>query len=86
MATTARKACMFCIMEHGLKGSDLASLPETDDELYEHLERVHHIPVQREDETEQQAMERFWTAYPEAHNPATCKCQVCTLNRLTQSL
>lgn len=52
-------ACKLCVAMHGLKGSQIASLPKTEEELFDHIERVHHIPVIRKGETEQQAMERF---------------------------
>ena len=48
-------ACKFCIATKGLKGSEIRSLPQTEDELYDHIERVHGICVQRNGETEQQA-------------------------------
>ncbi len=36
-------ACKICIMKKGLRGSEIASLPKTQEEFVEHLETVHHI-------------------------------------------
>jgi hypothetical protein len=50
-------ACKICILTRGLKGWELA-LPKTDEELYDHLERVHGYIVMREGETREQAEQR----------------------------
>jgi len=71
------RACAYCIATKGLKGSEIASLPQTDEEFYLHIEREHHIPVSREGETEQQTMERFKRDNPQAGGPQ-CKCPACT--------
>jgi hypothetical protein len=63
-------ACKICIMEQGLKGSDIAFLPRTEEEFFDHMEKVHHNMVVREGETEEQAQERFLKKHPEA---LTCK-------------
>ena len=47
-------ACKYCIMYKGLKGSDVANLPQTEEELYSHIEHEHHIPVRRENEKGEQ--------------------------------
>jgi hypothetical protein len=47
-------ACKICIANKGLKGSEIGSLPQNEEELMEHLERVHHMPIIREGETKQQ--------------------------------
>ena len=52
-------ACKLCIASYGLKGSQLDSLPQTEEELYEHIERVHGIAVTREGESAPQAEERM---------------------------
>lgn len=65
-------ACKICIMKKGLRGSEIASLPQTEEELIEHIEREHHMPVRREGESEQQAKERFLKKYPEAANCPEC--------------
>ena len=69
-------ACKLCIATKGLKGSDIGSLPQTDEELHEHIESVHHQPVQRDGETPKECMERFTKAHPEAGGP-NCKCPSC---------
>ena len=74
-------ACKYCIMTKGLKGSDISKLPTTEEEFIEHIERDHNIPVQRDGETEVVTMERFYTQYPEAKNPETCKCPECSAQR-----
>jgi hypothetical protein len=74
-------ACRFCIMTRGLKGSEIASLPRTDEQLFEHIEREHHIPVRREGETPEQCRERFYRENPEAADPATCRCPACQESR-----
>ena len=66
-------ACKICIAEQGLRGSDVANLPQTEEELFEHIESVHHIPVIREGETKDTATERFLRAHPEAATCADCK-------------
>ncbi len=56
-------ACKICIATKGLRGSEIDSLPQSEEELYDHLEREHNIPVIREGETEEQAMDRFNKKY-----------------------
>jgi len=36
-------ACKLCIAAHGLRGCDIAKLPQTQAEFFEHLEKVHHL-------------------------------------------
>lgn len=74
-------ACKFCVMTKGLRGSEISSLPQTDEEFIEHIECDHNIPVRRPGETREQTMKRFYEKYPEAKNPATCKCPACTEKR-----
>lgn len=57
-------ACKFCLATNGLRGSEIADLPQTEEELYDHIEAVHHIVVKRHGETEKQATERFVGRYP----------------------
>ncbi len=66
-------ACRICITTKGLKGSDFSSLPTTDEELAEHMESVHHIPVVREGETKEQAQARFLESHPAARHCVECK-------------
>lgn len=65
-------ACKICIATKGLRGSEIASLPETEEELAEHLEAVHHIIVIREGETGDEAEERFLKNHPEAKTCPDC--------------
>ncbi len=59
-------ACKICIAENGLKGSEIDKLPKNEEELFEHMEKVHHMPVIQEGETGEQAEKRFIEKYPEA--------------------
>lgn len=65
--------CKICIARDGLKGSEIDKLPKTHDELYEHLEAVHHMVVLREGETEAQAQTRFIAAHPAALDCDDCR-------------
>lgn len=78
-------ACRYCIMQDGLRGADVAALPDADAPdsdalLIEHIESVHHIPVTRADETPEQALARFARDYPDAGGPA-CRCPSCVRQR-----
>jgi len=66
-------ACKICIANKGLKGSEIVSLPQNEEELMEHMERVHHMPIIREGETKQQAIDRFLSKYPEARECPECR-------------
>ena len=74
-------ACKYCILEKGLRGSDIDSLPFSDEMFFDHLEREHHIPVRRKGETKPDAMARFQKENPEAGGPR-CKCPTCVADRL----
>jgi len=65
-------ACKICILEKGLIGSEISKLPQTEEELFDHIERVHHMPVTRQGETANQTVERFLKEYPEV-----LTCPVC---------
>jgi hypothetical protein len=65
-------ACKICIMTRGLRGSQLDSLFQNQEELVEHLESVHHMPVRREGETEEESIQRFLKAHPEARTCPDC--------------
>jgi len=65
-------ACKICIAKYGLKGSEIENLPQTEEELADHMEKVHHMPVIRKGETEEQAIERFIKKYPEAKTCPEC--------------
>ena len=74
--------CKYCIMEHGIKGSDLKKYDlKTDEDLINHIESEHHIAVQRDGETEEECMKRFYKQFPEAKDRRTCKCPECKRNR-----
>jgi len=79
----SRWVCRYCIATHGLKGSELASWPASDDReaQCEHIESEHHIPVRREGESDPECRARFRREYPEAEDPATCKCPECSMKR-----
>ncbi len=66
-------ACKICIATKGLSGSDLAALPQTEEELFVHLEKEHHIVVTREGESIEAATERFLSTYPEARTCEDCR-------------
>jgi len=59
-------------MEKGLKGSEIGSLPQNEEELFDHMEKVHHMPVKREDETHKECIKRFLEKYPEAKTCPEC--------------
>jgi len=59
-------------MQKGLRGSEIDSLPKTNEELTDHIEKVHHMPVQREGETHVQCIKRFLEKYPEAKTCPEC--------------
>lgn len=67
-------ACKYCIATKGLKGSDIGSLPTTDEEFYDHIESEHHVPVKRAGETYAECKKRFAKAYPEVGGPTTPDC------------
>lgn len=64
--------CKICIAQKGLKGSDIKGLPQTEEELIDHVERVHHMPVQRKGETHEDSIRRFLEKYPEAKTCREC--------------
>lgn len=65
-------ACKICIATKGLWGSEITSLPQTEEEFIDHMERVHHMPVTRRGETQEKAFKRFIEEYPEAKNCPEC--------------
>ena len=42
--------CKICIATKGLKGNEIANLPQTEEEFHEHLEKVHGIKVVKDSE------------------------------------
>jgi hypothetical protein len=66
-------ACRICIATGGLQGSEISSLLQNEEELIEHMEKVHHMPVIMPGETKQQATDRFLKKYPGAKNCPVCQ-------------
>ncbi len=69
-------ACKYCIALKGLTVEDVRNLPKNEDQLYDHIETEHHIPIMREDETEEKAFDRFRKENPQAGGKK-CKCPTC---------
>lgn len=65
-------ACKICIMQKGLRGGEIGSLPQTVEELACHLEKVHHMPVRRSGESPEDCIKRFLEKYPEARTCPDC--------------
>ena len=65
-------ACKICIAAKGLRGSEINSLSQTEEELFDHMEKVHHMPVQRDGETHEECIKRFLEKYPEARTCPEC--------------
>lgn len=71
------RICRYCIMKYGIKGSELSKKHlETDEDLANHIEEVHGIPVIRERETEQQCLDRC-AKKGIITDREKCKCQEC---------
>lgn len=79
---SGRWVCKYCVMEFGVKGSDLENWPEPDDDeaIAKHIESVHHIPVRRKNETPAECLERFKREQPDAGGP-NCRCPRCEDDR-----
>jgi len=73
-------ACKYCIATKGLKGSEINGLPQNEEEFMQHVEREHHIPVQRKNETEEQCLARFRQENPGVGGPR-CLCPECRNKR-----
>jgi hypothetical protein len=65
-------ACKYCIASKGLRGSDIASLPQTQEDLIAHIEGVHHIRVMRAGESDEECEARFLREHPEAKDCPEC--------------
>ena len=72
--------CIYCIATKGLKGSEIASLPQTEEEFMDHIEMTHDLPVGREGETEEQTTVRFKAKNKRAGGP-DCQCPACLAKR-----
>jgi hypothetical protein len=66
-------ACKYCIAERGLWGSDIGSLPDTEEELIRHIESYYHMPVRRPGETPEGCIQRFVAEHPEAASCPRCR-------------
>lgn len=65
-------ACKICIMARGLRGSEIGDLPQNEEELADHMEKIHHMVVSRPGETDEQAQARFLEKHPEARICPEC--------------
>ena len=65
-------ACKICIAQRGLRGSEIGNLPQNEEELFDHMEQVHHMPVQRDGESHEECIKRFLEKYPEARTCPEC--------------
>jgi len=75
--TKSFKICKYCIMKYGIKGSELSENNlETDEDLANHIEEVHGIPVIRKEETEEQTIKRC-AEKGIVSDRNKCKCQEC---------
>jgi len=59
-------------MQKGLRSSEIGNFPQTEEELADHMEKVHHMPVQRDGETHEESIKRFLEKYPEARICPEC--------------
>lgn len=65
-------ACKICIARKGLRGGEIGDLFQSEEELFDHMEKVHHMLVQREGETHEECIRRFVNKYPEAKTCPEC--------------
>lgn len=65
-------ACKICITTKGLRGSEIGALPGNEEEFIDHMEKVHHMPVEREGETHESCILRFIKKHPEALTCPEC--------------
>lgn len=72
-------ACKYCIATKGLSLQS-SHLFQTEEELFEHIEMEHDIPVAREGETEEETMQRFKAKNKRAGGP-DCQCLSCRFVR-----
>jgi hypothetical protein len=64
--------CKICVAEKGFRLSDKELIFETEEELFDHMEKVHLTPVVRDGETEEEAVKRF---------EENCQCPECRERR-----
>jgi predicted small metal-binding protein len=74
------KVCKLCVAKFGFKLADKNKTFETDEELYEHIENTHGIPVMREGETSKQAEERC-AKKGIVPDRDICQCEECKILR-----
>jgi len=64
--------CKVCIVQRGIKGSEIKDLFQDEEELMDHMESAHHMPVVKEGETREECIKRFIEKYPEARTCPEC--------------
>ena len=64
--------CKICIASKGLRGDEIDKLPQNEKEYIEHMEKVHHMSVIQEGETQKEVEKRFIEKYPEAKTCPEC--------------
>ncbi|TET10080.1 hypothetical protein E3J84_04460 [Candidatus Aerophobetes bacterium] len=74
-------ACKICIKSKGVRGSD--KLFETQEELNDHLESYHHMPVIRKGESKEEAIKRFLENYPAARKCPKCIAEGAPWTKIT---
>lgn len=75
--TNTYLCCVICLARYGIKGSDLAEKGfKNENDLAEHLENIHGIPVRRPGETKKMAKIRCVQKgiVPDQNQ---CQCQDC---------
>lgn len=77
-----KRACRICLAKAGpIEVEAIESYFKTEEELSNHFESAHHIPIRRPGETYAQARRRFLLENPEAYDVKTCKCEQCEMRR-----
>ena len=72
--------CKICVARYGFTLQDKDRMFETEEELYEHMENVHGIPVIREGETEADAKKRC-AEKGIGEDVTKCQCEDCKSKR-----
>ena len=79
-------ACKYCVMTKGIRGTGenlvdgKQAMFDTYEELADHIEMEHDIPVQRENETDIECWSRFCVKNKRA-GTENCQCPECVNNR-----
>lgn len=71
--------CRYCVAIKGFSFKT-GQVFQTEDELIEHIEMEHDMPVTRPGETEEETMTRFKAKNPRAGGP-DCQCPACLHQR-----